>query len=184
MPRNDQNVTLEDIRIAFRNFAGKEDVYNREGDRNFSILLEPEIADQMLRDGWNVKTLKERDDGDPPQPYIQVAVSYKSRPPKIVMVTTRGMTHLTEDEVELLDWADIETADCVLNPYDWAVGGKSGRKAYLHALYVKIEENYLDMKWTAWVEDQKSGQRKIVESERADRFAIEGSIVDGEYELH
>lgn len=183
MARNDQNVTLEDIVIAFRNFAGKEDVYNREGDRNFAIILDPVTAEKMVEEGWNVKYLKEREEGDGQQPYIQVAVSYKSRPPKIVMFTTRGKTHLSEDEVELLDWADIETADCILNPYDWAVGGKSGRKAYLQALYVKIEENYLEAKWDAWLEDQKDAQRKLVVSERADRLQLEGSVIEGEYEL-
>lgn len=165
MARNDQNVTLEDIVIAFRNFAGKEDVYNREGDRNFAIILRPEEEANLVANGWNVKYLKEREEGDGQQAYIQVAVSYKSRPPKIVMLTTRGKTHLSEDEVELLDWADIETADCVLNPYDWAVGGKSGRKAYLQALYVKIEENYLEAKWDAWLEEQKINQRQIAATE-------------------
>ena len=175
MARNDRNRTLEDITIAFRNFAGKEDVYNREGDRNFAILLDPQTADSMLRDGWNVKYLREREEGDGQQAYIQVAVSYKNRPPKIVMITSRTMTHLTEDEVELLDWADIETADCTLNPYEWAVNGKSGVRAYLHALYVKIEEDYLQEKWTAYIEDNKRDQRQLQ--------SAEPMIIDGEYEL-
>lgn len=153
MAKNDRNRTLEDITIAFRNFAGKEDMYNRQGDRNFAIILEHDVAKSLLADGWNVKTLKPRDEEDEPEPYIQVAVSYKSRPPKICMVTSKGMTYLTEDEVEMLDWVDIETADCTLNPYDWSVNGKAGTKAYLQALYVKIEEDYLQQKWAAYVED-------------------------------
>lgn len=175
MAKNDRNRTLEDITIAFRNFAGKEDLYNREGDRNFAIILEPEVADSMLQDGWNVKYLRARDEGDDPQPYIQVAVSYKNRPPKICMVTSKGMTYLTEDEVEMLDWVDIETADCTLNPYDWSVNGKAGTKAYLQALYVKIEEDYLQAKWTAFVEDSKKGQLEV---------GSDLMVIDGEYELH
>lgn len=176
MARNDRNRTLEDIDIAFRNFTGKEDVYNRAGDRNFAILLDPETADSLLSEGWNVKYLKEREEGDGRQAYLQVAVSYKNRPPKVVMVTSKSMTHLTEDEVELLDWADIETADCVLYPYEWAVNEKHGVKAYLHALYVKIEEDYLQEKWSAFIEDNKNGQKEL-ESAGA-------VIIDGEYELN
>lgn len=176
MARNDRNRTLEDISIAFRNFAGKEDVYNRQGDRNFAILLDPRTADSMIQDGWNVKYLRVREEGDEPQPYIQVAVSYKSRPPKICMVTSKSMTYLTEDEVELLDWADIETADCTLFPYEWAVNGKNGVKAYLHTLYVKIEEDYLQAKWTAYIEDNKQHVRELERSKPM--------IIDGEYELN
>lgn len=176
MARNDRNRTLEDITIAFRNFAGKEDRYNAAGNRNFAILLDPETADSMLLEGWNVKYLRAREDGDYPQPYIQVNVSYKNRPPKVCMVTSKSMTYLTEDEIELLDWADIETADVTLNPYDWAVNGKSGVKAYVHALYVKIEEDYLQAKWTAYVEDNKQTVREIESSQP--------TIIDGEYELN
>jgi hypothetical protein len=176
MARNDRNRTLEDITIAFRNFAGKEDMYNRQGDRNFAILLEPNVADSMLQDGWNVKYLKARDEGDEPQPYIQIAVSYKNRPPKVCMVTSKSMTYLDEDQVEMLDWVDIETADCTLNPYDWSVNGKAGTKAYLQTLYVKIEEDYLQAKWSAFIEDNKRDQRALEAGQ-------DSMVIEGEYEL-
>lgn len=175
MAKNDRNRTLEDITIAFRNFAGKEDMYNRAGDRNFAIILDAVVADEMLRDGWNVKYLKARDEGDDPQPYIQVAVSYKNRPPKVCMVTSKGMTYLTEAEVEMLDWVDIETADATLNPYEWVVNGKTGVKAYLQTLFVKIEEDYLQLKWTALVDDVKREQRALE--------ASESTVIEGEYEV-
>jgi hypothetical protein len=177
MARNDKNKTLENVTIAFRNFAGKEDLYNREGDRNFVILLDPERERELVAEGWNIKYLKARDEGDTPQPYVQVAVSYKSRPPKIGMVTSKGLTYLGEKEVELLDWVDIEVADVTLNPYEWVVNGKSGVKAYLQTLFVKIEEDYLQLKWSSYVDDQKqisSGRREL---ESAPDY------IDGEYEL-
>ena len=177
MARNSNNRTIEDVTIAFRNFAGKEDVYNREGDRNFAILLDEDLAAEMERDGWNVKFLKEREEGDGRQAYIQVAVSYKARPPKICMVTSKGMTYLTEAEVEMLDWVDIETADVTLNPYEWAVGDKHGVKAYLQTLFMKIEEDYLQLKWTAIVEETKQIAKN-------DRLSLDHAIIEGEYEVH
>lgn len=173
MPRNDKNLILEDVTIAFRNFAGKEGKFNAEGDRNFAIFLDDERAEQMARDGWNVKFLKERDgDEGPPQAYIQVSVSYKNRPPKIGVVTSKGLRYYTEDMIELLDWVDIETADVTLNPYEWAVNGKSGVKAYVASLFVKILEDYLQLKWEAYVEDSV----KQIESRSPDY--IEGEYIE------
>jgi hypothetical protein len=174
MAQNSNNRTIEDVIIAFRNFAGKEDVYNREGNRTFAVLLEPEIAEKMAADGWNVKYLREREEGDGQQAYVQVAVSYKVKPPKIAMVTSKGMTYLGESEVEMLDWVDIETADVTLNPNDWAVNGKSGRKAYLKTLIIKIEEDYLEMKWRSIVEESK---------QLALGPADDPMVIEGEYEL-
>lgn len=138
--------------IRFRNFAGKEGRYNKAGDRNFCLLLNPEDADEMLKDGWNVRFLDPRDEGDEPTPYIQIKVGFggKGRPPKIVLVTKRGKTQVDEDTVNTLDWAEIEKADISINPYHYEVNGKSGVKAYLKTMYVTIaeddfEERYYDV---------------------------------------
>lgn len=138
---------VEDGKIIFRNFSGREEQYNREGDRNFSVILEPEAAEAMLRDGWSVKYLKPMEEGDEPTPYIQVAVSYKNRPPRVVMMTSRARTNLGEHDVEVLDWADIAQADLIARSYEWTVNGKSGIKAYLQSLFVTVREDELELKY-------------------------------------
>jgi hypothetical protein len=143
----DNTVTLEAVRLIFRNFAGKEGKYNREGDRNFSVLLDDDIAGKMAEDGWNIKMLASREEGEPPQPYITVSVGFKNRPPRIVMITSKGRTSLSEDECEVLDWVDIKTVDLVLRPYSWAVGDKVGVKAYLKTIFVHIHEDPLELKY-------------------------------------
>jgi hypothetical protein len=146
-PNDLGNIVLENSRIVFRNFSGKEGQYNREGDRNFALLLDKDIAEQMLADGWNVKFLRPREEGDEPQAYVQVAVSYKNRPPRIVMITSRGRTDIPEELVSVLDWAEIANVDLILNPYPWAVSGKSGIKAYLKTLFITIAEDELELKY-------------------------------------
>ena len=141
------NVVLEDVRIIFRNFAGKEGQYNREGDRNFAALLDEKTAGDMEMNGWNIKYLKPREEDEAPQPYIQVSVNYRGRPPRVVMVTSRGRTPLGEEEVDILDWADIRTTDMIIRPYEWTVNGKSGVKAYLQSLFATIEEDELELKY-------------------------------------
>lgn len=149
MPTDDGTILIEDARIVFRNFAGREGQFNREGDRNFAVLLDDDVADQMEKDGWNVKRLKPREDDEEQhaQAYLQVSVRYKGRPPRIVLVTSRGRTDLGEDEVEVLDYADIKQVDLIIRPYDWAVNGKSGIKAYLKSLFMTINEDALELKY-------------------------------------
>lgn len=157
MPRNDNNVLMEGVRIIFRNFAGKEGMYNREGDRNFAVLLDDDVAERMAQDNWNIKWLKAREEGEPDQAYIQVSVNFKGRPPRVVMITSRGRTPLGEDNVEILDWADISNVDLIIRPYEWAVNGKSGIKAYLQSIFVTIEEDALELKYADLDDVRASG---------------------------
>jgi hypothetical protein len=139
---------IEDAKIIFRNFAGKEGQYNREGDRNFAVVLPPDIAKTMLEDGWNVRLLEAREEGDEDTPYIAVAVNFNNRPPRVVLLTSTTRTQLDESSVEILDWADIRTADLIARGYDWNVNGKTGTKAYLQSLFVTIEEDALERKYS------------------------------------
>lgn len=149
MPQND-SVVMEGVRIIFRNFTGKEGQYNREGERNFAVLLDEKTANAMAEDDWNVKWLRPREDQEEetPQAYLPVSVSYKGRPPRIVLITSGGRTNLGEEEVDMLDWADIVNVDLIVNPYRWEVNQKSGVKAYLQSMYVTIEEDALERKYS------------------------------------
>lgn len=150
MPAKDNSVIMEGVRIIFRNFAGKEGQFNREGDRNFAVLLDDQIAEAMAADGWNIKVLRPRDEdeGETPQAYLPVSLNFKGRPPRIVLITSRGRTNLDEGSVEMLDWADIVNVDLIVRPYEWQVNDKSGIKAYLQSLYVTIEEDVLERKYS------------------------------------
>jgi hypothetical protein len=150
VPKKDNTVLMEGVRIIFRNFAGKEGQYNREGDRNFAVLLDEKVAQEMAEDGWNVKMLQPRteEEGESPQAYLPVSVNFKGRPPRIVLITSRGRTNITEHEVEMLDWVDILNVDLIVRPYEWTVNEKSGIKAYLQSLYMTIEEDPLEAKYS------------------------------------
>jgi hypothetical protein len=143
------NINIENAYIMFRNFSGKESKFNPAGRRNFCVRLDdPKLVKQLEADGWNVRYLKAREEGDEDTPYLQVAVSYgKGRPPKITLITSHGQTLLDESTVDTLDWAEIKTADLIINPYNWEVNGKKGVKAYLNALYVTIVEDAFAQKY-------------------------------------
>lgn len=141
-------ITIENARIAFRNFSGKEGQYNAKGNRNFCVLLENQHAIVLKDDGWNVKYLRPREEDDEPQAYLQVSVNFGNVPPKIVLISSKGKTVIDEDEVNILDWAEIENVDLIIRPYNWEVNGKTGVKAYLKSLYVTIAEDDLEKKYS------------------------------------
>ena len=144
-------VKIKGARILFRNFAGNRTPFNDEGKRNFCVVLDGATADAMIKDGWNIKYLKPREEGDAPQPYIQVKVNFGgNRPPKIVMMTgIDKQTRVTEETVNMLDWAEIEWVDVILNPYVYQKkdGSGMGVSAYLKTMYAKIVEDELEAEY-------------------------------------
>lgn len=142
------NIVMEGARIGFKNFSGKEGQYNPPGRRNFCVFFDDKkLVDKLIEDGWNVRFLKPREDGDEPQPYLQVTVSYKNFPPKIVLITSQGKTTLDEEDLGMLDWAEIKNVDLIIRPYNWEVNGKNGVKAYVKSMYITIEEDEFESKY-------------------------------------
>lgn len=158
------NLIFEDVRIGFRNFAGVEGKYNKEGQRNFVVFLDTPVAEEMALDGWNIKWLNPRDEDEEAQAYLQVSANFGQRPPKIVTITSRGKTELDESSIGILDWAEIQKVDLSIRPYHWEVNGKSGTKAYLRTLFVHLVEDELEQKYQD-VPDSAANSMKIVEGE-------------------
>lgn len=145
MKKND--VVIENARIGFKNFSGKGGRFNPEGSRNFTVFLEPELADILIEEGWNVKTIVSKID-ESEQAILQVKVSFGSAPPKIVLITSKGRTTLNETNVSLLDYGTFTNIDLIIRPYNWEVNGKTGIKAYLKTMYVTLDEDPLELKYS------------------------------------
>lgn len=183
MAPTEPTLTMEGAQIIFRNFAGRKTMYNAEGNRNFCLLLDDETAEKMSRDGWNIKYLRPREEGDQPKPYVAVAVSYKHRPPRVLLLTSRGRTLLTEDVVEFVDMVDIMHVDLTIRPYNWDVSGRQGIKAYLQTMYVKLREDPLDLKYQDVEEVSMDGRALEAPPQSAELEAgPEHEVIDGEWQ--
>lgn len=134
-PRN--ILQVNDARIIYRNFRGEGGKFNREGDRNFAMIIpNQELADELISRGWNVKIKEPREEGDDPFMYLPVKVKFNDRGPQVYLVTGDRTNRLDEDVVSMLDDIDIRSVDLDIRPYDWEVNGKTGRTAYLQCMEV------------------------------------------------
>lgn len=130
-------IQIDEARIVYRNFRGEGSKFNREGDRNFAVVIpNQEIADELIEAGWNVKIKPPRDEDDTPFMYLPVKIKFSERGPHIYLVTGRTQNKLDEDSVSIIDDIDIVSVDMDIRPYDWEVNGKSGRTAYLQSMRV------------------------------------------------
>lgn len=128
---------IDGARITHRNFSGAPSKFNREGDRNFSLVIESqETADMLIEEGWNVKIKAPRDEDDTPFMYLPVKIKFNGRGPKVYLVSGPRTIELDEESISCLDEIDILGVDMDLRPYDWEVNGKEGRTAYLQAIQV------------------------------------------------
>lgn len=145
-----KSVMIRNAKLLFRNFSGEPRQYNSEGDRNFSVLLEPELAKQMMEEGWRVKQLKPRPDEEEGDYHLKVTVNYKTgRPPRVQVRTLDKKVEWGVEEVGMLDSADIENADIMINGWwsDMAGGGYGGflKTAFITLRVDPLEEIYAKM---------------------------------------
>ena len=149
---------IDDARITFKNFAGRGDEFNAEGDRNFCLVIgggtldngrevlhldAQEMAEALMNetskygDGWNIKITPPREDGGEPFAYLKVKLNTNRRMPP-VFVESAGKVRKLEDPEELgmLDRIAIRYVNLDIRPYDDVMRGRSFRTAYLDGLEV------------------------------------------------
>lgn len=135
---------VNDARIIWKNFEGRGDRFNREGDRNFHLVIpNQELCDALMNDknkygdSWNVKIKPPREEGDEPFMHMPVKVKFNGRGPNVYLVSGNKQVALNEDTIKCLDDIDILSVDMDIRPYDDELpNGTTFRTAYLSAMRV------------------------------------------------
>lgn len=148
------DVTFKDVELRWKNFSGKADDFNAEGNRYFNIVLNKEWADYLNEvelttksgrtvKGANVKTrVPQGGEGDP---LYTLRVKFGAYPPEEMWrVTSRGKMKLSMENVGNLDREYIEKAKVMvtLSPYERP--GNVGITAYCKKLIVWVREDGFD----------------------------------------
>ena len=133
---------IEDARIFWTNFSGKPDRYNSAGHRHFCLAIPEDAAEDMKASGWNVKYTKPKNDNYSPEPYIDVNISWAYKKPSVAFITSRGETIIEEDEIDILDTAEIEKINMALDlSYRTKDDGSTGIKGYVRTMDVTLYED-------------------------------------------
>lgn len=135
---NRKMLEIKDARIIFKNFSGEASLYNKEGDRGFAVVIpDPEIAENLKSDGWNVKEYGTNPE-ETPLMYLPVKIKYKNgRGPDIIVDPGNGrLVKLDEESVTSVDRMMINAVDMDIRPYDYEFRNITGRAAYLDSMKI------------------------------------------------
>ena len=134
---------IDGAQITHKNFKGLANMYNREGDRNFSLIIpDTDICEALVKDknkygvGWNVKIRDPREEGEDPFMYLKVKVKFNDWGPNVYLISGNKKVRLTESMVGCLDDIYIDHVDLDITPSDNEVHGKPYRTAYLRSMQV------------------------------------------------
>jgi len=143
------NLIIEDAKVIFPNFSGRENRYNREGNRCFSVVVpNAELAMQLKDDGWNIK--ERIINGEPQGEYyingININYDYYLKP-RIVYVSNGHEIELTEELFDSgiagqLDGRGAERYDISIRPRVWErPDGSSGIKGYVDEMRIVAKKS-------------------------------------------
>lgn len=156
-----QKYNLEHCKITFRNLAGRPTDFNPNGGvRSFAVLLNADMAAQLMDAGFDVKQFVNKETGELGDFYLKVKVNFKSdadtgefNGPFIYLINENvkdKKTLLLPPQVQIVDRADIDYVDLTITPYLWKAAGRQGISAYLVKMFVKVQEDPLEKKWSMY----------------------------------
>lgn len=151
---------------SFRNFKGEGSKYNTPGNRNFTIFLDDETANEMKSCGWPVRSKPDTRAGHEGEErhMLKVNVKYRTRdgramtPPKITVITNKNHVEYGEDQVEALDFMEFSNVDLILNAYPTtnSFSGEDAVGVSLAVMFATVDEDELTAEYNARFDNEES----------------------------
>lgn len=170
-----RDVTLKNVQIIYKNFEGREEQFNKEGDRYFHVLLDAVTADVLEAQGYNIKRKPALEEGGDEFIHMKIKVNFKGRPPTVALISRSKGTRntLDADTVQLADHADFERIDMTISPYDWKLkSGQTGRTAYLQEFFGFLYESPLEQLYGHYIEESEIEALEIPQNIGMDEIEI------------
>ena len=153
---NDPNryqVLIRDAKLRFKNFSGRGNDTNREGNRCFAVVIDNiDFYNELVARGWNLSTwekggmhpepFSEMEDGSVCLPFTNVNLNFHGNfPPTVIEYTKENVRgrKVPEAEVGELDMSYLENVKLLLNPSHWKTASGEGTKGYVEELRCTID---------------------------------------------
>lgn len=137
----ESRIVLENTNFIFEtNLSGDpaRDRFHSPGRKCNIIIPNPEMAQAMIADGFNVKATNPRPEEDPatfvPTFFVSANTNYECKyPPRIFLVAGDNPPALMSPEtVGIIDTIRVANVDAVLNVRAW----EKGKTLYVNTMYV------------------------------------------------
>lgn len=154
---DDLEIENANIKWAFSHFAGEKDLFNKEGDHNFVVILPEPEAKRLYDIGWNVKEKPGREEGDPNEYHLDVKISAQFGMPMIYFIKSgRKFSVDSAAELKQIRRDTCENIDVIIQPsisdkWERADGGR-GVSAYVKEMYVTIRQSRFGEKYDDYEE--------------------------------
>lgn len=149
-----EKFTIENTRLMYPNFSGAPDRFNQTPKPNTSVVVPPEMVQELTDRGFRVRHLDAREgfEDDNGLDLLVVKASYGGRgDPKIVLLMAEdgappqewSRRLLSSEEVGELDRLDIDYVDITFTPYEF----RGFTSAYIDSMYVVCRPDRLMSKY-------------------------------------
>lgn len=143
---------IDNARICFKNFSGKNDPFGQ--GLGFSVIIPDEHTREMLVNdvndlgaGWNVKLRAPREEGDTPFMHLPVKIRISEGRPAVYVRTGNKTIQMSPQDIGRLDRMNIASVDLDISPNDGDYHGRPFRSAYLDAIYVYTATSRLEARF-------------------------------------
>lgn len=120
--KENREIEVRDAVIIWTNFRGEANKFGNAA-RTFNLVITAEVAEILTKAGWRVREVPDEENPEIILYLVNIKVNMESNYPPIITLFSkfrgkRSRRTLDISTVGELDRVDIQSADCVINPYE------------------------------------------------------------------
>lgn len=135
---NEQLIEINNAKILWKNFTGVSGFYDKEGGRNFCLVLPDDASVNFFeQNGYSVAIKSSGVEVREFIRYLKVKLKFNNGEPTIILESNNKTIRVDENLVSVLDFIKIKSIDMSIKPYHWELpNGEHGQIAYLNSMTV------------------------------------------------